>query len=64
VVETAVANVVGSAVAAYDPLAALYEVVIQRLELLANGATSGSALGDALAELRSNLFIDTYFGEN
>ena len=55
VVETAVTDIVRSTVTTDDPLTALYEVVIQSLELLANGATSGSALGDALAELRSNL---------
>jgi len=42
-------------VAADDPLAALYQIVIQSLEFLADGTALGSALGDALAELRSNL---------
>ena len=42
-------------VATDDPLRALHEIVVERLELLADGAALGSALGDALAELRSNL---------
>ena len=55
VVETAVADVVGGTVAANNPLTALHKVVVESLEFLADGAALGSALSDALAELRSNL---------
>ena len=63
-VETAVTDIVRSTVTTDDPLTALNQVVIQSLELLANWAALSGALSDASTKLRSNLFIDTYFGEN
>ncbi len=54
-VETAVTDIVRGTVTTDDPLRTLYEVVIQGLEFLANGAALGSALGDASTQLRSNL---------
>ena len=54
-VETAVTDIVRSAVATDDPLAALYEIVVERLELCANGAALLSTCGDERLELGSSL---------
>ena len=55
VVETAVADVVGCAVATDDPLRALHQIVVEGLQFLAGLAALGSASGNLCTQLRCNL---------